>query len=164
MCLEISVAGATELLSYHSEFCQKERTSGFSECARQPIIQLDRTASVFECHSLAEWTSVTPTEISNQPRRPGSRMSARSNVTRSSSDSQTYPPFAVQVDSETKKDRDQFYWSRSFAFGSMPVEGAMSGNFKFQISNFVCPCISERREPKIDRLCLPRFVGCRCLQ
>ena len=44
-------------------------------------------------------------------------MSARFNVTRSSSDSQTYPPFAVHVDSETRKDRDQFYWSRSFAFG-----------------------------------------------
>lgn len=35
-------------------------------------------------------------------------MSARFNVTRSSSDSQTHPPFAVHVDSETSKDRDQF--------------------------------------------------------
>ena len=92
----------------------------------------------------SESTSVTPTEISKQPRRPGSQMSARSNVTRSSSDSQTYPPFAVQVDSETSKDRDQFNWSRSFALGSMPnfewrVEsGEWTGQrgHGFQISNF----------------------------
>ncbi|GEM_PF-2410882 len=49
-------------------------------------------------------------------------MSARFNVTRSSSDSQTYPPFAVHVDSETSKDRDQFYWSRSFAFGEVLLQ------------------------------------------
>ncbi len=72
----------------------------------------------------SESTSVTPTEISNQPRRPGSRMSARFNVTRSPPDSQTYPPFAVQVDSETSKDRDQSYWSRSFAFATVPVGSA----------------------------------------
>ena len=105
----------------------------------------------------SESASVTPTEISNQSRRPGSRMSARFNVTRSSSDSQTYPPFAVQVDSETSKDRDQFNWSRSFAFGSMP-------NLKFEISSGEWCSISERREPEVNRLCLQRRVGCRCLQ
>lgn len=61
-------------------------------------LQASPDAEVF-----SESASVTPTEISNQPRRPGSRMSARFNVTRFSPDSQTYPPFAVQVDSETKQ-------------------------------------------------------------
>ena len=75
---------------------------------RKPIIQVNKTVSVFERCSFSDSTSVTPTEISKQPRRPGSPMSARFNVTRSSSDSQTYPPFAVHVDSETSKDRDQF--------------------------------------------------------
>ena len=120
--MTIAVTGnSQELVSCHSKFCGKDPTSDFSYRARQPIIHLYRTASVFGRCSFSELTSVTPTEISNQPRRPGSRMSARFNVTRSSSDSQTYPPFAVQVDSETSKDRDQFHWSRSFAFGSMPV-------------------------------------------
>jgi len=72
-------------------------------------------------------------------------MSARFNVTRSSSDSQTYPPFAVQVDSETSKDRDQFFWSRSFAFAIVLVGG-------FRISDFELCSISERRESEINRL------------
>jgi len=37
-------------------------------------------------------------------------------MTRSAPDSQTYPPFAVQFDSETSKGRDRSHWSRSFAF------------------------------------------------
>ena len=105
----------------------------------------------------SESTSVTPTEISNQPRRPGSRMSARFNVTRSPPDSQTYPPFAVQVDSETSKDRDQCYWSRSFAFS---IKSQIS-DFGFRVST---ACLSERREPQIDRLRLQRFVDRRCLK
>lgn len=48
-------------------------------------------------------------------------MSARFNVTRSSPDSQTYPPFAVQFNFEISKDRGQFYWSRSFSLADSPV-------------------------------------------
>ena len=99
-------------------------------------MQLYQIASVFGRRSFSGSTSVTPTEISNQPRRPGSRMSARFNVTRSSSDSQTYPPFAVQVDSETSRDRDQLHWSRSFAFAIGLVGRTTNANFESRVVQY----------------------------
>ncbi len=153
----------------HSQFYGTDTVSSFSQRARQPIIHMDKTACVFGRCSFSESTSVTPTEISNQPRRLRSRMSARFNVTRSSSDSQTYPPFAVQVASETKKDRDQFHWPRSFAFATVLGRGAINIRNSFRCSDRVNFSTAEAdtdlecRESEIYCLRLERFVGRRCL-
>ena len=82
-------------------------------------------------------------------------MSACFNVTRSSPDSQTYPPFAVQVDSETSKDRDQSDWSRSFAFATRSetvpaVAGYESKCRKLQINRFgLSRCVRGGRLQRI---------------